>query len=70
MGKFLDANGIRILWSQLSLKDYPNNETLIAVLNAIDNTKLDKVDFENAIKNYATKEDIEAAIGSAIGGAY
>ena len=34
--KFLDQNGVEYLWSQLSLEDYPNNETLIAVLNAID----------------------------------
>lgn len=40
--KFLDQNGIEYLWSQLSLEDYPNNETLIAVLNAIDTTKADK----------------------------
>lgn len=40
--KFLDQNGVEYLWSQLSLEDYPNNETLIAVLNAIDTTKADK----------------------------
>lgn len=40
--KFLDQNGVEYLWSQLSLEDYPNNETLIAVLNAIDQTKADK----------------------------
>lgn len=34
--KFLDAEGVKYLWSKVSLKDYPNNETLIAVLNAID----------------------------------
>ena len=40
--KFLDAKGVEYLWSRLSLEDYPNNETLIAVLNAIDETKADK----------------------------
>jgi hypothetical protein len=30
------------LWSKIALEDYPNNETLIAVLNAIDDTKADK----------------------------
>ena len=40
--KFLDQTGVQYLWSQLSLEDYPNNETLIAVLNAIDETKADK----------------------------
>lgn len=39
---FLDKNGVCYLWSKLSLEDYPNNETLIAVLNAIDTTKADK----------------------------
>lgn len=40
--KFLDQSGVEYLWSRLSLEDYPNNETLIAVLNAIDATKADK----------------------------
>lgn len=40
--KFLDREGVKYLWSQLSLEDYPNNETLIAILNAIDGTKADK----------------------------
>ena len=40
--KFLDKEGIKYLWSQISLEDYPNNETLVAVLNAIDTTKADK----------------------------
>ena len=40
--KFLDLEGLKILWNQLSLKDYPNNETLVAVINAIDETKQDK----------------------------
>jgi hypothetical protein len=45
--KFLDRDGVQFLWSQLSLEDYPNNETLIAILNAIDDTKLDKSVFES-----------------------
>ena len=40
--KFLDQSGVEYLWSQLSLEDYPNNETLIAILDAIDQTKADK----------------------------
>ena len=44
---FLDKKGVEFLWSQLSLEDYPNNETLIAILNAIDETKLDKNVFED-----------------------
>lgn len=51
--KFLDQAGVQYLWSQLSMEDYPNNETLIAVLNAIDQTKADKeeVDKQIAVMN-------------------
>ena len=51
--KYLDAAGIAHLWSKISMEDYPNNETLIAVLNAIDDTKADKVE----LANYLLKED-------------
>ena len=59
--KFLDLEGIKVLWSLISMEDYPNNETLIAVLNAIDETKLDKNTFDAFYKLYieASKEDIE-----------
>ena len=40
--KFLDQEGVKHLWSKISMEDYPNNETLVAVLNAIDETKADK----------------------------
>lgn len=40
--KFLDKEGVKVLWRQASLKDYPNNETLMAVIDAIDETKADK----------------------------
>jgi hypothetical protein len=40
--KFLDANGVQYLWSKVSLQDYPNNDTLVAVIEAIDETKADK----------------------------
>lgn len=43
--KILDEQGISYLWQKISLEDYPNNETLIAVLNAIDETKVDKDTF-------------------------
>lgn len=39
---FLDYEGVKHLWSKVSMKDYPNNETLAAVINAIDETKADK----------------------------
>ena len=54
--KFLDKEGIKYLWSQISLDDYPNNETLMAILNAIDATKADKKD----LQNYLTKEEYVA----------
>lgn len=40
--KFLDASGVKILYDLLCLQDYPNNEVLMAVINAIDNTKFNK----------------------------
>lgn len=42
MIKTLDASGVKILYDLLSLQDYPNNEVLAAVINAIDQTKMDK----------------------------
>lgn len=40
--KFLDADGVKVLYDLLSLQDYPNNDILMAVISAIDTTKLDK----------------------------
>lgn len=40
--KFLDATGIEYLWRRLSLQDYPNNDVLVAVINALDDTKADR----------------------------
>lgn len=39
--KVLTADGVKILYDLLSLQDYPNNDVLMAVINAIDETKLD-----------------------------
>lgn len=69
MNKFLDAAGVEYLWKLLSLKDYPNNETLMAVIRAIDETKADKKDLEGLKAIDAlSEEDILAIIGSASGG--
>ena len=66
--KFLDQAGVQYLWSQLSMEDYPNNETLIAILNAIDQTKADKNEVNNLLNdkvntselnNYYTKTEVE-----------
>ena len=40
--KFLDQKGLEYLWSKINMQDYPNNDTLIAVINAIDEGKMDK----------------------------
>ena len=47
MKNFLDYEGLKYLWSKISMEDYPNNETLIAIISAIDETKLDKNIFED-----------------------
>lgn len=64
--KYLDQEGVKYLWSKISMEDYPNNETLIAVLNAIDETKADKdkiptkvSQLENDSK-YITEEQVQA----------
>ena len=69
MNKFLDAAGVQYLWKLLSLKDYPNNEMLMAVIRAIDETKADKKDLEELkVVDALSEEDILAIIGSATGG--
>ena len=40
--KYLDYEGVKYLWSKIALGDYPNNETLITIINAIDENKADK----------------------------
>ena len=44
--KYLDAEGVAHLWEKLSMHDYPNNETLVAIIDAIDETKQNKEDEE------------------------
>ena len=39
--KYLDSNGVQHLWSKVA-EDYSKNETLMAVISAIDETKADK----------------------------
>ena len=57
--KFLDDKGLQYLWSKISMEDYPNNETLMAVISAIDETKLDKNVFEDysGIKVFEPQEN-------------
>lgn len=40
--KYLDIEGVKTLYRELSLQDYPNNDLLTAVINAIDAAKADK----------------------------
>ena len=56
MSGYLDAAGLAFLWSKISMEDYPNNETLIAILNAIDETKADKT----TLDKYLTKAEYVA----------
>lgn len=63
--KFLDQDGIKYLWSKISMEDYPNNATLMAVLNAIDETKADKTEiptmdeiYENISARFDNAEDV------------
>lgn len=60
--KVLDATGLTYFWSKLSLQDYPNNEVLISILDAIDAEKADK-DFLTA--NYSTTAEIQEMLGMA-----
>jgi hypothetical protein len=62
--KFLDYDGLKYLWSKISLQDYPNNETLISVIQSIDETKADKAELDN----YLLKSDYEGG-GSSSGSA-
>ena len=59
MPKFLDEQGVSFLWSQLSLQDYPNNDTLVAVINAIDETKANKDDVLSKAEQELTTEEVE-----------
>jgi hypothetical protein len=47
--KFLDQDGVAHLWSKINMNDYPNNELLINVISAIDNTKADKSEIPSLI---------------------
>lgn len=64
--KFLDDKGVQYLWSKISMEDYPNNETLIAILNAIDQTKANKEEIPSKISQlendskFTTEQEVEA----------
>lgn len=56
--KFLDQAGVEYLWSKIDMQDYPNNETLIAVINAIDENKANKDEIPS-LEGYATENYVE-----------
>lgn len=60
--KYLDSAGITKLWEKLSLQDYPNNETLIAALSAIDETKANRDEVPTIDEIY---EEIVSRLSSA-----
>lgn len=52
--KYLDANGVKYLWSKINMNDYPNNETLISVIDAIDGSISDVNDRVTNLENGKT----------------
>ena len=63
--KFLDSEGLKFLWQKVSMEDYPNNDTLIAVINAIDENKADK-EYVNDIIN-EKQEKLTGKKGQVVG---
>lgn len=55
--KYLDSNGVQYFWLKIA-DDYPNNEILIAIINAIDSDKVSKVELDK----YLLIEDYVADI--------
>ena len=53
--KFLDSGGLAHFCKKF--QDYPSNEILGSVINAIDNTKVDKIEGKNLSTNDYTDED-------------
>lgn len=53
--KFLDSGGLTYFCKKF--QNYPSNEILGAVINAIDNTKVDKIEGKNLSTNDYTNED-------------
>lgn len=61
--KFLDYEGVKYLWSKISMEDYPNNETLMDVIEAIDETKADKSElFSGSWNDLTDKPFIETIV--------
>lgn len=61
--KFLDYEGVQHLWSKINMNDYPNNEMLMAVINAIDETKADKEYIDEIFNMYLLNIDYDVTLG-------
>lgn len=72
MAKYLDDKGLQYLWSKISLEDYPNNEMLIAIIDAInveienlktevDNTKKSVSEGKTLVANALTAKNVETS---------
>lgn len=55
----LTYEGVQALWKQIDLKDYPNNETLMAVIDAIDKTKANKDEIIQADWNQTDENKLD-----------
>ena len=62
--KVLTEEGLKVLWNQISLDDYPNNDLLIAVLDGIDATKADKTEVADAKEEVLERLEAVAAAGA------
>lgn len=61
--KFLDYEGVQHLWSKINMNDYPNNEMLMAVINAIDETKADKEYIDEIFNMYLLNINYDTTLG-------
>ena len=64
--KFLDISGLQYLWKKVSMEDYPNNEVLVTVVNALDETKADRDEIPSLTSqlendsNFISEEQVNA----------
>lgn len=56
--KFLDLEGVKAIWSKIG-EDYPNNDTFINVINAIDEVKANKEDLVQSDWNQTDESKID-----------
>lgn len=61
--KFLDQDGVSHLWSKVIEQDYTNSQMLMAVIDAIDESKADKTEIPSTT-DFATKTYVDNAIAA------